>query len=76
MREFAQEELRPLADTFDREKSFPTEQVTTGETSQSQSLAKKFCWRIINDPLLQVKMMGEMGLMGIEIGKQVGTKGS
>ena len=29
VREFAQEELRPLADTFDKEKSFPTEQVTT-----------------------------------------------
>jgi len=48
VREFAQEELRPLADTFDREKSFPTE---------------------------QVKLMGEMGLMGIEIGKQYGGAG-
>ena len=74
MREFVQEELRPLADTFDREKSFPTEQVTTGVIPQSQSLAEKFCWRIINDPPLQVKMMGEMGLMGIEIGKQVRLK--
>ena len=27
VREFAQEELRPLADTFDVEKRFPTEQV-------------------------------------------------
>merc|ERR1711970_1653985 len=48
VREFAQEELRPIADTLDKEKRFPWE---------------------------QVKKMGEMGLMGVEIDKKYGGAG-
>jgi len=48
VREFAQEELRPIADTLDKEKRFPWE---------------------------QVKKMGEMGLMGMEIKKEYGGAG-
>merc|ERR1711970_1278556 len=46
--EFAQEELRPIADILDKEKKFPWE---------------------------QVKKMGEMGLMGVEIDKKYGGAG-
>jgi len=48
VREFAQEELRPIADELDKEKKFPWE---------------------------QVKKMGEMGLMGMEIKKEHGGAG-
>merc|ERR1719209_1438928 len=48
VREFAQEELRPIADELDKEKKFPWE---------------------------QVKKMGEMGLMGMEIKKEYGGAG-
>jgi len=48
VREFAQEELRPIADMLDKEKMFPWE---------------------------QVKKMGEMGLMGMEISKEYGGAG-
>ena len=48
VREFAQEELRPIADELDKEKKFPWE---------------------------QVKKMGEMGLMGVEISQKYGGAG-
>jgi len=48
VREFAQEELRPIADDLDKEKKFPWE---------------------------QVKKMGEMGLMGVEISQKYGGAG-
>eukprot|EP00088_Acartia_fossae_P051450 TRINITY_DN5779_c0_g1_i1.p1 TRINITY_DN5779_c0_g1~~TRINITY_DN5779_c0_g1_i1.p1 ORF type:complete len:415 (-),score=73.81 TRINITY_DN5779_c0_g1_i1:95-1300(-) len=48
VREFAQEELRPIADELDAEKKFPKQ---------------------------QVKKMGELGLMGVEISKDYGGAG-
>jgi len=48
VREFAQEELRPIADMLDKEKKFPWE---------------------------QVKIMGDMGLMGMEIKEEYGGAG-
>ena len=48
VREFAQEELRPIADMLDKEKMFPWE---------------------------QVKKMGDLGLMGMEIKKEYGGSG-
>ena len=69
MREFAQEELRPHADTFDREKSFPTEQVMTmlsvqlGVQVQDPCL-KVSCWWNISAPTTAGKNDGGDGSDG------------
>ena len=79
MREFAQEELRPLADTFDVEKRFPTEQVANlrtviSQVPNGQSNLNPYNWKFSSNVFIyhmKVKMMGDMGLMGIEIAKKV-----
>ena len=70
-RDFAEGELKPNAAKFDREHLFPQDQVyQTNHRSAGSVLSLTVSMMII-----QVRMMGELGLMGIVVPEELGGTG-